>query len=83
MASELSALDYLYEVLLENHESGNCNAVLKEEIHDLGSKGNIFCRRKILSDKSIFALIPRISTTARQRKKTIYLQNHAKKMEIA
>src|SRR3989337_2211703 len=38
IASELSALDYLYEVLLEIHESKNCDEVLKEEnykvIHD-------------------------------------------------
>ena len=38
------------------------------EIHDLGSKGNTFCRRKILSDKSIFGLVPRIDTVARQRR---------------
>ena len=30
------------------------------EIHDLSSKGNNFCGRKILSDESIFALIPRL-----------------------
>src|SRR5215216_755564 len=38
IASELSALDYLYEVLLEIRESENCDKVLKEEhykvIHD-------------------------------------------------
>src|SRR3989337_2851702 len=33
IASELSALDYLYEVLLENRESENYDEVLKEEIH--------------------------------------------------
>ena len=33
IASELSALDYLYEVLLENHESGNCDEVLNEQIY--------------------------------------------------
>ena len=31
IASELSALDYLYEVLLVNHEPENCDEVLKEE----------------------------------------------------
>ena len=31
IASELSALDYLYEVLLEIRESENCDEVLKEE----------------------------------------------------
>ena len=29
IASDLSALDYLYEVLLEIHESKNCVKVLK------------------------------------------------------
>ena len=33
IASELSALDYLYEVLLENHECENCDEVLEEEIY--------------------------------------------------
>ena len=33
IAGELSALDYLYEVLLEIHESGNCDEVLKQEIY--------------------------------------------------
>ena len=33
IASELSALDYLYEVLLENHESENYDEVLEEEIY--------------------------------------------------
>ena len=33
IASELSALDYIYEVLLENHESGNYDVVLEEEIY--------------------------------------------------
>ena len=33
IASELSALYYLYEVLLENHESKNCDEVLKEEVY--------------------------------------------------
>jgi hypothetical protein len=31
IASELSVLDYLYEVLLEIRESENCDEVLKEE----------------------------------------------------
>ena len=34
IASELSALDYLYEVLLEIRESKNCDEVLYEVIHD-------------------------------------------------
>src|SRR3989337_2633967 len=35
IASELSALDYLYEVLLEIRESKNCDEVLKEEIYEV------------------------------------------------
>ena len=31
IASELSTLDYLYEVLLEIHESENCDEVLKKK----------------------------------------------------
>ena len=31
--SDLSVLDYLYEVLLENYESKNCYEVLNEEIY--------------------------------------------------
>ena len=35
ISSELSALDYLYEVLLEIRESENCDEVLKEEIYEV------------------------------------------------
>ena len=35
IASELSALDYLYEVLLENREYENCDEVLKEENYEV------------------------------------------------
>ena len=35
IASELSALDYLYEVLLEIRESENCDQVLKEQIYEV------------------------------------------------
>src|SRR6266516_1528368 len=35
IASELSALDYLYEVLLEIRESKNCDEVLKEQIYEV------------------------------------------------
>src|SRR5215216_6271785 len=35
IASELSALDYLYEVLLEIRESENCDELLKEEIYEV------------------------------------------------
>ena len=34
IASELSALDYLYEVLLEIRESKNCDEEIYEVIHD-------------------------------------------------
>jgi hypothetical protein len=34
IASELSALDYLYEVLLENRESENCYEEIYKVIHD-------------------------------------------------
>ena len=33
-SSDLSALDYLYEVLLEIRESENCDEEICEEIHD-------------------------------------------------
>ena len=35
ITSELSALDYLYEVLLEIRESENCDEVSKEEIYEV------------------------------------------------
>src|SRR6266511_5315411 len=35
IASESSALDYLYEVLLQIRESENCDEVLKEEIYEV------------------------------------------------
>ena len=35
ITSELSTLDYLYEVLLEIHESENCDEVIKEEIYEV------------------------------------------------
>ena len=34
ISSDLGALDYLYEVLLEIRESGNCDEVLYKVIHD-------------------------------------------------
>ena len=47
IASELCALDYLYEVLLEICESGNCDEVLKEEIyeviHDSSFNEKLYC----------------------------------------
>ena len=35
IAGDLSALDYLYEVLLEIRESENCVEVLKEEFYEV------------------------------------------------
>ena len=35
ISSELSALDYLYEVLLEIRESKNCDEALKEETYEV------------------------------------------------
>ena len=35
ISSELSALDYLYDVLLGIRESENCDEVLKEEIYEV------------------------------------------------
>ena len=35
IASELISLDYLYEVLLEIHESESCDEVLNEEIYEV------------------------------------------------
>ena len=35
IASELSALDYLYEFFLEIREFENCDEVLKEEIYEV------------------------------------------------
>ena len=34
IASDLSALDYLYEVLLENREPGNCDEGIYKVVHD-------------------------------------------------
>ena len=34
IASEFCALDYLYEVLLEIRESGNCDEEIYQVIHD-------------------------------------------------
>ena len=35
IASELSALDYLYEIFLEIRESENCDEGIYEDIHDI------------------------------------------------
>ena len=41
--SDLSALDYLYEVLLEIRESENCDEEIYEEIHDSSLNKNHDC----------------------------------------
>ena len=38
ISSDSSALDYLYEVLLEIHECENCDDEIYEEIHDSSNK---------------------------------------------
>src|SRR3990170_3666119 len=43
IASELSGLDYLYEVLLEIHESENCDEEIYEVIHDSSLKEKHDC----------------------------------------
>ena len=41
IASELSALEYLCEVLFENLQSENCDEVLKEEIYKVIHDGSL------------------------------------------
>ena len=41
ISSDLSALDYLYEVLLEIRESKNCEEVLKEEIYKVSHDSSL------------------------------------------
>jgi hypothetical protein len=57
IASELSAVDYLYEVLLENHESENCDEVLKDEIykviHDSSSNEKHDCNDIIINSINV------------------------------
>ena len=43
ISSDLSALDYLYEVLLEIRESVNCDEEIYEEIHDGSLNKNHDC----------------------------------------
>jgi hypothetical protein len=56
-ASELSALDYLYEVLLEIRESENCDEVLKEEIeeviHDVSLNEKHDCNDIVINSISV------------------------------
>ena len=57
IASELSALDYVYEVLLEIHESENCDEVLNEEIykviHDSSLNENYDCNDVIINSINV------------------------------
>ena len=57
IASELSALDYLYEVLLEIRESENCDEVLKEEnykvIHDSALNEKHDCNGVIINSINV------------------------------
>ena len=57
IASELSALDYLYEVLLEIRESENCDEVLKEEndeeIHDSSLNEKHDCNDVIINSINV------------------------------
>ena len=52
-SSDLSALDYLYEVLLEIRESRNCDEVLYEEIHDSSLNKKHDCNDVIINSINI------------------------------
>ena len=49
IASDLCALNYLYKVLLEIHESKNCDEVLIEVIHDRSSTKKHDCNDVIIN----------------------------------
>ena len=49
IASEFCALDYLYEVLLEIHESENCDEEIYEEIYDGSLNKNHDCKDFIIN----------------------------------
>ena len=53
IASELSALDYLYQVLLEIRESENCDEVLYEAIHDRSSNEKHDCNAVIINSLNV------------------------------
>ena len=57
IASELHALDYLYEVLLEIRESENCDEVLKEEnykvLHDSSLNEKYDCNDVIINSITV------------------------------
>ena len=48
-SSDLSALDYLYEVLLEIRESENCDEALYEAIHDRSLNNKHDCNDFIIN----------------------------------
>ena len=53
IASELSALDYLYEVLLEIRESENCDEVPYEVIHDRSLNEKHDCNDVIINSLDV------------------------------
>ena len=53
IASELSALDYLYEVLLEICEFENCDEEIYEEIHDSSLNKKHDCNDFILNSLDV------------------------------
>src|SRR3989337_1601092 len=53
IASELSALDYLYEVLLEIRESENCDVEIYEVIHDSSLDENHDCNDVIINSINV------------------------------
>ena len=53
ISSELSALDYLYEVLLEIRESENCDEVLYEVIHDRSLNEKHGCNDVIINSINV------------------------------
>ena len=52
-ASELSALDYLYEVLLQIHESKKCDELLYEAIHDRSLNKKHDCNDVIINSINV------------------------------
>ena len=53
IASEFCALDYVYEVLLEIHESENCDEVLCEVIHDRSLNEKHDCNDVIINSINV------------------------------
>ena len=57
IASELSALDYLYEVLLEIRESEKCDEEIYEEIHDGSLNKKHDCNDVIINSLNVNVLM--------------------------